>query len=73
MPELPPTDSVSLDCSGESQPILFRIRFAGGEDVTMPCGVYPATRVTVSRGGYGVAITLEVDSSNGLPSGSVPH
>lgn len=76
MPDLPPTESISLKCDGEAVPILFRIRIAGAgagsSDVVMPCGVYAVTTVDVSRGGYGVAITLHVDATQQRPD-NVAH
>lgn len=74
MPDLPPTESVSLKCDGEAVPILFRIRIsgAGSADVVMPCGVYAVTSVDVSRGGYGVAVTLHVDATQQRPD-NVAH
>lgn len=65
MPDLPPTESVTLECNREVVPVLFRIRVAGAAsaDVVFPCGVYAVTSACISRGAYGVAITLDVDGT----------
>lgn len=60
MPDLPPTECVSLKCDGEAVPVRLRILVPGGIDLATPMGLQPVDRVMVSRDSDGGLICVEL-------------